>query len=87
MLFHFWVFQLGHIICLGIQLKPFDECWKKEVKRYYVETNSSNQNRVDIVSGGSVPFETEFKSADKASKIKPIPLSVMSKKYSSGKLY
>ena len=30
---------------------------------------------------------TEFKSADKASKIKPIPLSVMSKRYSSGKLY
>ena len=29
----------------------------------------------------------EFKSAGEASKIKPIPLSVMSKKYSSGELY
>ena len=29
----------------------------------------------------------EFKSADQASKIKPIPLSVMSTKYSSGELY
>ena len=53
-----------HEVKLYLDLKPFDQCWKKEVKRYYVETNSSNQDRVDIVSGGTVPYETDFKVAD-----------------------
>ena len=54
-----------HEVKLYLDLKPFEQCWKKEVKRYYVETNSSNQNKVDIVSGeGEFPYETVFKTED-----------------------
>lgn len=53
-----------HEVKIHIDLKSFDECWKKEVKRYYVETNDSNQNRVNIASGGEQPIESEFKADD-----------------------
>jgi hypothetical protein len=53
-----------HEVKLFIELKPFDECWKKDVKRYYVETDSSNQNRVNIVSGGELLSESEFNTGD-----------------------
>ena len=49
-------------------------------RKYLIESKNEMKNIV-------IKRLTEFKSADQASKIKPIPLSVMSKRYSSGELY
>ena len=48
-------------------------------RKYLIESKKEMKNIV-------MKRLTEFKCADKASKIKPIPLSVMSKRYSSGEL-
>ena len=49
-------------------------------RKYLIESKKAMKNIV-------IKRLTEFKSADKASKIKPLPLSVMSKRYSSGEIY
>ena len=63
------------------------------IRKYFVENPSQFDPRKYLIESKKEMKNivtkrlTEFKSADKASKIKPIPLSVMSKKYSSGELY
>ena len=49
-------------------------------RKYLIESKNEMKNIV-------MKRLLEFKSADQASKIKPIPLSIMSKRYSSGELY
>jgi hypothetical protein len=53
-----------HEVKLNITLRPFSQCWKKPVKRYYVQVDSSNTNRLNITSGASGDFNTSFLISD-----------------------
>jgi hypothetical protein len=53
-----------HEIKIYVDLRPFNECWKKPVKRFYVSVNSSNQTHIDIISGGTGDINSSFLAPD-----------------------
>ena len=38
-----------HEVKLYVSLKPFSECWKKPIKRYYVEVDATNHNQLNLL--------------------------------------
>ena len=53
-----------HEVKVYVDLRPFNECWKKTVKRYYVEVDSSNQQQINIISGGTGDINSTFSTDD-----------------------
>ena len=53
-----------HEIKVYVDLRPFDECWKKPVKRYYVSVNGTESKNIDIISGGTGDINSSFSTND-----------------------
>lgn len=52
-----------HEVKLNLALRPFNQCWKKPVKRFYVEVNENN-NLINIISGGEGDINSSFLTPD-----------------------
>ena len=53
-----------HEVKLNVSLRPFSQLWKKPVKRFYVQVDSTNNNRLNIISGGTGSVNSLFLSSD-----------------------
>ena len=53
-----------HEVKLQVSLRPFNQCWKKPVKRYFVEVDSTHTNRLNINTAGVGDINTSFLSGD-----------------------
>ena len=53
-----------HEVKLNVALKSFNQCWKKPVKRFYVQVDSVNTNQLNILSGGTGDVNSSFLTTD-----------------------